>query len=175
LCRQPWSDNTNPDQFPSNYAVVEQLKLLPQGDKCALADDGDKHDSVEYVCLTCWDLLCKSCSEAHKKTKQTRSHVVKTIADVSPEDIEQHQSRMMSMCEEHSEMEYVLYCEYCQKLICYQCFANSHDSQIMDCSCIKFERKQTNVLLNYLKGTLNFVQKRSNKLATVLDTAKCRT
>jgi hypothetical protein len=170
LCRQPWSDNTIADQFPSNHDVVEQLKLLFQGDKCALADDGEKHDSVEYVCLTCWDLLCKSCSEAHKKTKQTKNHAVKTIADVSPEDIEQHQSRMMSMCEEHSDMKYVLFCEHCKELICYQCFDNSHASQIF-CSCIKVDEADKR-FVKLLEENVEFDQERSNKLATVLDTAK---
>jgi hypothetical protein len=78
----------NVQDLPKNRTVAEFVSSLPIETQCALVGDGDEHGAAQHVCLDCWDALCQTCSEVHTKTKFTKGHTVKFLAQVTPGDIQ---------------------------------------------------------------------------------------
>ena len=139
---------TGPDGFPKNLVLGNFARLqnedLSSIDCCAMKDNGDQHKAATYFCINCWDALCDECSTAHGKTKLTKTHKVKLIADVSEDDKSQDRQKKAMKCPTHGDETLTLYCENCFELLCTICFVDRHRKH----SCITLEKATKNATDN---------------------------
>ena len=133
LCRKIWKVPEEGLTGLSKNFVADSFKdSVPSTRDCILSSDGRKHGAVEYFCVNCWDALCSICRESHQYTKVTKDHQIKSIRDLSGEDIESHRKQVSSMCSFHKTQEVVVYCKECKDVACTVCCVTKHSKH--DCT-----------------------------------------
>ncbi|XP_021341695.1 E3 ubiquitin-protein ligase TRIM71-like [Mizuhopecten yessoensis] len=120
-----------PQNFPVNNFLQHLVELYmykhgptPQCDYCAFAG---KSCAATALCLDCQDHICDSCSDAHRRTKVTRSHQVAPYKQIKlgmyDHDIRGHQS---PLCKHHAQERVTLFCDKCEEAVCGQCISSGH-------------------------------------------------
>ena len=133
ICRAQWAvSEQRVANFPKNFVAQDCAALIPSLSKCGMTGDGLEHGKVEYFCTDCWDPLCASCKEVHRRTKLTRNHSVKSTTEISKEDIDQYKRQVTTLCPHHKNQELTLYCTNCQEIGCATCIIKSHSKH--DCT-----------------------------------------
>ncbi|PVD21771.1 hypothetical protein C0Q70_17572 [Pomacea canaliculata] len=87
------------DDLPTDYvmeALVQNSVVLSKNPSCCVCDDV----KADFLCVQCLDLLCSSCSRAHKKLSATRSHDVVSVSTVTPERLA---ASRPALCADHGE------------------------------------------------------------------------
>lgn len=136
-CRTPWTvPSEGLASLPKNYlagnilSVQSQPQMQPStasaSAACSSADDGDVHGSGEYFCLECWEPLCATCKDSHKRNKLSRNHEVKLEVEISDSDRQKHNKWKDSRCPNHEKEEAKMYCKECRELVCTTCALVSH-------------------------------------------------
>ena len=135
-CHALWviPDNGVSD-LAKNYAAQYCSRYLPSLNKCKNATISvcNKHENVEFFCLTCWFALCKECKEVHR-TPWAKDHNVKSTTEISKEDVEEYKKRVILMCTTHNSRKMILFCTDCAQIGCYLCMTESHSMH----TCINF-------------------------------------
>ena len=133
ICRAQWTvSEQGVASLPKNFVAQNCFALFPSFSECGMANDGLEHGKVEYFCIDCWDPLCVSCKEVHRRTKLTRNHSVKSITDICKEDVDQYKRQVASLCPHHKNQELTLFCTNCKEIGCATCIFKSHSKH--DCT-----------------------------------------
>ena len=142
LCKQSWKmPDGGVQNVPKNFVVEQIISSLPSISKCALNEEGNDHEKVEYFCVTCWEPLCNTCGLGHTKySKQMLTHKVKRMVDINEGDIRSHLRQKSSTCLQHKNQELVLFCKRCNEICCTVCYAVSHASH----ECIDLKQAEDN-------------------------------
>ncbi len=95
------------DQFATS--ILESLSLKENKDvKCDECEEG----KAISRCMECLTLLCKGDTEHHERARNTKSHKVVALEDISGP------LHRPCFCKEHRSEELKLFCESCDKPIC---------------------------------------------------------
>ena len=133
ICRKQWKiPEQGINSLPKNFVVQSCSMVFPSLNKCSIADDDSEHGKVEYFCIDCWDPFCVSCKDVHRKTKFTKSHILKSITEISKEDIDKYRKQVALMCSQHKNQELTLFCTNCKEIGCSTCIIKSHSKH--DCT-----------------------------------------
>ena len=141
---------------------------VPSTRECVLSSDGRKHGAVEYFCVDCWNALCSICRETHLYTKVTKDHQIKSIRDLSGENIEHLRKPVSSMCSLHKTQEVIVYCKECKDVACTVCCVTKHlkhdctELGEADTTFIKTIKKSLNDSKVALKETTEEMEKIKN-------------
>ncbi len=158
LCRKVTSlTDKAAEGFPKNFAVEQFVTSLPSLSECASKDDGNEHGKVERFCVDCWEPLCDVCCKAHRKTRQTRAHTIKSITEITEEDVKTHKQYKQSFCSKHKNQELTLYCKTCDEFGCSTCVFKSHVKH--DCIDLQEADKEFVVKMKTLKDLLQKQEK----------------
>ena len=133
ICRAQWTvSEQGVASLPKNFVAQNCITLFPSLNECGMANDGLEHGKVEYFCIDCWDPLCVSCKEVHRRTKLTRNHSVKNTTEISKEDVDEYKRQVASLCPHHKNQELTLFCTNCKEIGCATCIIKSHSKH--DCT-----------------------------------------
>ncbi|KAK3601956.1 hypothetical protein CHS0354_001779 [Potamilus streckersoni] len=97
-------------------------------------------------CKECDQFLCGVCTEAHKRTKMTKSHNIASIDTLKRPDIPLEEFHHKETCKvpEHEDQPFSFYC--CNKPICSLCAVNEHKEslghKIRDINDVYLENKR---------------------------------
>ncbi|XP_066271110.1 tripartite motif-containing protein 2-like [Branchiostoma lanceolatum] len=121
----------------SNYLVGKLHNILQKQPKgkgltsqppenavtCTACEAGD---SAQFYCVECTDYLCQTCNDAHSRLRATRSHNVRTVAELKSGGLPiKLQARKTSKCVAHNEL-HKFYCDTCHWVICLHCVVTAH-------------------------------------------------
>ncbi len=135
-CRTPFSTvGQSVQTLPKNYTIDECISSLPAMNQCVLIGDGNTHGKVEHFCFDCWEPLCASCSAVHTRTRQTKDHKVKTLADATQDDIQKRTQQASLHCSVHKQQIITLYCKTCEQMGCNTCAVMKHRNH----ECLEIE------------------------------------
>lgn len=99
-----------------------------QDNVCGNSDKGDDCTQPEQFCIKCCEYYCKSCSNAHRKTKALRSHVLVLIETLTDEMLRDATIKSEApRCQKHGK-KLKLFCSNCQEAVCSVCCHISHQS-----------------------------------------------
>ncbi|XP_033728063.1 tripartite motif-containing protein 3-like [Pecten maximus] len=125
------ASSINTQIFPVNNFLKHLVELYtykngptPVCDYCAFTG---KSTPATALCLDCHDHICDSCSDAHRRTKVTRSHQVAPYKQIKmgmyDHDIRAHQ---LPLCINHTQENVTLFCDKCEEVVCSQCMSSGH-------------------------------------------------
>ncbi|XP_071833013.1 E3 ubiquitin-protein ligase TRIM56-like [Apostichopus japonicus] len=85
-------------------------------------------------CLNCCEFLCLDCTDAHRRIKAIRHHVMRDIEDwlaagrhIIEADKAEKRSQKTNFCPNHEEeIVVVVYCEACEQSLCEECSQHDH-------------------------------------------------
>ena len=109
------------DGLPTDVITAELVKaerVLSQDKVCG----GCKAPAVS-VCLHCTDIMCRSCSQAHKNFSATRQHTIADLATMTPGVLAASQP---GCCDSHPDKLAELFCPSHKKPICHVCASTKH-------------------------------------------------
>ena len=120
-----------PGGYPINFTLVDALEvILPHaavssysGPRCDLCDDEEEgakeEDSrAEVRCITCNHWLCAFHQTSHKRSRDTKQHVLKGVSDIQADP---SLYREVPKCEKHPLQPLDLFCLDCDVPICGRC------------------------------------------------------
>lgn len=111
-----------PNYFANNLLVALVLSSDSET-KCFLCDNCDAGDPAETRCEECEIFICHFCSEYHRRSHATKSHVLVSVSDLTSSEPSAIAKRLQ--CEKHKE-EMNLYCQTCEMTICRECIIADH-------------------------------------------------
>jgi len=141
--------------LPKNFFVQQLVDIAsPLSNKCqGCSVDGSKRSNAKVAimfCGECFDRLCESCVESHRRIKVTRTH---ELVDLSEDGglIETLMKSKTIYCDKHTEEALKLYCFECKEVICMMCFVKLH--KFHECSDLKevtgeFQQQMTGDIKN---------------------------
>ena len=101
-----WSSWVN--ELPTDVSMVimvEKERVLHGQPMCCVCDD--EHAST--YCTTCGQLFCGACTRLHTKQRATRDHTVKTLAEVTADQL----GNNSVLCEQHEKVFELLRGSFC--------------------------------------------------------------
>ena len=117
----------DPSSLPPNYFANNLLAALVLSTDSEtegfLCDNCDAGDPAETRCKECEIFICHFCSEYHRRSHATKSHVLVSISDLTSSEPSALARRLQ--CEKHKE-EMNLYCQTCEMTICRECIIADH-------------------------------------------------
>ncbi|XP_063409635.1 uncharacterized protein LOC134692923 [Mytilus trossulus] len=101
------------------FASSIQKGQIPVG--CQLCEGGNK---IQWKCSTCESLMCSKCKDG-VHLKIGKDHKILNIKEIG----KQEDTIIFSdvKCDEHSNQACCLYCNTCNKLICFKCITKVHN------------------------------------------------
>ena len=111
------------DGLPTDVITAELVKaerVLSQDKVCG----GCKAPAVS-VCLHCTDIMCRSCSQAHKNFSATRQHTMGDLATMTPGVLAASQP---GYCDSHPYKLAEVFCPSHKKPICRVCASTKHQA-----------------------------------------------
>ena len=79
-----------------------------------------------------------------------KDHQIKSIRDLSGEDIEHHRKQVSSMCSFHKTQEVIVYCKDCKEIACTVCGMTKHSKH----DCVELEEADA-IFIETIKKALN--------------------
>ncbi|PVD22024.1 hypothetical protein C0Q70_17827 [Pomacea canaliculata] len=128
LCRCPiveqsdGSSSATVDALPTDFvmeALVESARVLSKDHLCCVCEDV----RADFICLQCQDMLCSTCTKAHRKLSATRSHDVESVSTVTPERLA---ASRPALCADHGDKHAEYFCREHRLAVCSACKANKH-------------------------------------------------
>ncbi|XP_076448726.1 uncharacterized protein LOC143285379 [Babylonia areolata] len=131
LCRSPiWAGKETGGKEPEQIAdsfftdrymmkVVEAAQFLRQQHACKVCAT----NAALFLCLTCGDVLCTSCTFVHDKLSTTRHHSVRPLDSLTPEELA---TKSTVYCMVHSDRPADLFCQTHGVPICLPCAKSDH-------------------------------------------------
>ncbi|XP_025114411.1 E3 ubiquitin-protein ligase TRIM33-like isoform X2 [Pomacea canaliculata] len=128
LCRCPiveqsdGSSSATVDALPTDFvmeALVESARVLSKDHLCCVCEDV----RADFICMQCQEMLCSSCTKAHKKLPATRSHDVESVSTVTPERLA---ASRPALCADHGDKHAEFFCREHRLAVCSACKANKH-------------------------------------------------
>ncbi|XP_076455335.1 E3 ubiquitin-protein ligase TRIM56-like isoform X1 [Babylonia areolata] len=111
------------DMLPTDLSMVrlveaEQL-LHKQHQCCACAAV-----VATSLCLSCRDMMCKSCAKLHTRFSISKNHTVEALSSLTPEKLAAN--KPPPTCAYHANEVCTLYCPTHEELICHTCAVTRH-------------------------------------------------
>ena len=128
-------------------------------------DNCDEVGSVETRCRDCLTFLCHPCTEFHKRSCDTKAHVLLSKDELKsnkPSD-----NAKVMKCKQHTEKVVELYCKTCQMTICVVCSVLDHKQH--DFSSLK---ESTGEAKDEVNNLLKEVKTRGDSLSKGLANVK---
>ncbi|PVD22041.1 hypothetical protein C0Q70_17844 [Pomacea canaliculata] len=128
LCRCPiveqsdGSSSDTVDALPTDFvmeALVESARVLSKDHLCCVCEDV----RADFICMQCLDMMCTTCTKAHKKLSVSRSHDVKSVSTVTPERLA---ASRPALCADHGDKHAEFFCREHRLAVCSACKANKH-------------------------------------------------
>ena len=123
------------EKLPPNYwlkNVIDNINITESSERkiCTFCKLKGKEREAVAKCLTCYDLLCKECSENfHTFTTQTKDHEVVSITDLRSEQFNREiKSQRQIVCLEHDKEHLRYFCRTCDVPVCRDCIIFKHNS-----------------------------------------------
>ncbi len=121
------------DGIPNNF-TVENLKGYQDifrahsdqqghGLQCTSCEDGL---DAEHFCHDCGYFLCHACTDAHRKMRQLKGHVLSAIDDLRQKMYAPSWLRR-EKCNQHKGQDLTLYCVKCEIPVCNTCAIAGHE------------------------------------------------
>ncbi|CAD5120971.1 unnamed protein product [Dimorphilus gyrociliatus] len=131
-----------------------------------LCDNCEEGKQAKQRCSNCYHFLCDDCTEAHRVTKQTKTHIVVKAFELNEESIRMGHLRRPVECLKHSGEHLRFYCDTCAICVCADCRLNRHLSH--RCEPIKskadYLRKSLGHLQNIIISNVDNVQDGLNRI-----------
>lgn len=111
------------DNLPTDVAmaaVVGKVKVLSLDHECLVCEGV----TAVSVCLHCGDMLCQGCVVAHGKLSATSHHLLKDLANVTPENL----ATIYPKCSTHAGKPCELFCDTHNVHVCQVCASTDHRS-----------------------------------------------
>ena len=119
--------------LPTNVIIKHLLDLNADLKKNLFCDicilHGEERKSAGQ-CIDCNDMLCSECCEKHNYSRQTISHTVVSLDDITSNQqcvVRLRESTVLN-CNEHEDEKLKFYCITCQIVVCRDCVLLSHSS-----------------------------------------------
>ena len=109
------------DGFPTDLAMaalVEADRLLSKQHVCCVC----VNVAAVSMCLTCGDMLCQSCTEAHRKLSALKHHKVENLTSLT---VEKLATSRPTTCGVHDDEISKVYCPTHGASICLLCATNN--------------------------------------------------
>ena len=110
------------DGFPTDLAMaalVEADRLLSKQHVCRVC----VNVAAVSMCLNCGDMLCQSCTEAHRKLSMSEHHKVETLTSMT---VEKLAASRPATCGVHDDKMSEVYCPTHGASICLLCATTDH-------------------------------------------------
>ena len=110
--------------FPTDLAMKELVdadRILSKEHSCCVCEDV----AATSMCLTCGDMLCKSCTKTHRKLSALKDHSVQSLSSLTVENVA---ARRPETCAVHSDEISKVYCPTHGASICLLCATTDHRS-----------------------------------------------
>ena len=121
-------DPPDVSSLPSNFFMKNLLATLSLANEQSatnlICENCDSADSASTRCEQCSRYLCQFCTDAHKRFRDTKDHIPKSISELkeSPPSMIAETVR----CTKHKDEIVKLYCTTCQATICRDCTIVDH-------------------------------------------------
>ncbi|XP_070205371.1 uncharacterized protein [Littorina saxatilis] len=99
-------------------ALVESTRVLRKDHVCVVC-----HSAAVSICLTCNDMMCKPCGQAHTKYSMARDHKVEDLSSMTAEELAASQP---DHCSVHTSKPCELFCPTHGAAICHLCASAKH-------------------------------------------------
>lgn len=142
-------DPMNPIEKSSFADGLSQLGRLTNMSS-QVCDNCEEGKQAKQRCNNCYHFLCDNCAEAHRVTKQTKTHIVLKASELREESIRMGHLRRQVECCRHNNEQLKFYCDTCAICVCADCRLNNHLSH--RCEPIKTKS-------DYLRRSLSHLQK----------------
>ena len=155
LCRAMWVvPKKGVGDLAKNFVAHYCSMSFPPLNNCRNEIDSGltKHGRAKFFCLVCWFPLCVDCKEVHGKTITTKDHNVKNEMEISKEDVDRYNTRVVSTCSEHKNRKLKFFCTDCEKIVCYTCMIKSHTMHC--CTDVAEADKKLTEKINHLLDML---------------------
>ncbi|XP_070205383.1 uncharacterized protein [Littorina saxatilis] len=109
------------DALPDDVAMaalVESTRVLSQDHVCVVCQS-----TAVSICLTCNDMMCKPCGQAHTKYSVARDHKVEDLSSMTAEELAASQP---DHCSVHTSKPCELFCPTHGAAICHLCASAKH-------------------------------------------------
>ncbi|XP_070184800.1 E3 ubiquitin-protein ligase TRIM45-like [Littorina saxatilis] len=109
------------DALPDDVAMaalVESTRVLSQDHVCVVCQS-----AAVSICLTCNDIMCKPCGQAHTKYSVTRDHKMDDLSSMTAEELAASQP---DHCSVHTSKPCELFCPTHGAAICHLCASAKH-------------------------------------------------
>ncbi|XP_063410016.1 uncharacterized protein LOC134693211 [Mytilus trossulus] len=104
------------------FASSIQKGQIPVG--CQLCEGGNK---IKWKCITCDSLMCDKCKNG-VHLKIGKDHKILNINDIGKQEVSKDTIIFSEVkCDEHSNQACCLFCNTCNKLICFKCITKVHN------------------------------------------------
>ncbi|XP_076455439.1 uncharacterized protein LOC143290010 [Babylonia areolata] len=111
--------NALPTDLSMVHLVEAEQLLHKQHQCCACAVS-----VATSLCLSCRDMMCKSCAKLHTRFSISKNHVVDALSSLTPEKLAANQRP--PTCVHHGNEVCTLYCPTHEELICHTCAVTRH-------------------------------------------------
>ncbi|XP_070205295.1 E3 ubiquitin-protein ligase TRIM45-like [Littorina saxatilis] len=109
------------DALPDDVAMaalVESTRVLSQDHVCVVCQS-----AAVSICLSCNDMMCKPCGQAHTKYSMARDHKVEDLSSMTAEELAASQP---DHCSVHTSKPCELFCPTHGAAICHLCASAKH-------------------------------------------------
>ncbi|XP_076455440.1 E3 ubiquitin-protein ligase TRIM56-like [Babylonia areolata] len=111
--------NALPTDLSMVHLVEAEQLLHKQHQCCACAVS-----VATSLCLSCRDMMCKSCAKLHTQFSMLKNHIVEDMSSLTPEKLAANQRP--PTCAHHGNEVCTLYCPTHEELICHTCAVTRH-------------------------------------------------
>jgi len=141
--------------LPKNFLVQQLLDIVsPMSTKCQGCSVNSSEQSNAKLavkfCVECYERLCESCVDSHRKVTVTRKHELVELSE-DGWSMKTVVKAKKICCDKHPEKALKLYCFECKQVICMMCFVEQHKSH--ECSDVnkvvgEFQTRMTGDIKN---------------------------
>lgn len=123
----PGGDMNNLRVDESREYLINYMKVQTKSGQIVCEECGLKKKAVNR-CKECSQFLCSECTDAHKRTKITKTHSVASIEDLKEATLEEYQHVHTCKVPGHEDQPYAFFCysKSCDKPVCALCAVKEH-------------------------------------------------
>ncbi|XP_028403443.1 tripartite motif-containing protein 45-like [Dendronephthya gigantea] len=113
-----------PTNFFAKNLLATVLLAAESNSGDIICENCDSKELPETRCRQCTRYLCKFCTEAHKRFRDTKNHTLSTLDELKDSKIPVITET--DRCPKHEDEVLKLYCNTCQETICRDCIIIDH-------------------------------------------------